>query len=227
MTTNVVAMPVLSQLQSTRAWVLAWQPHEPVPEAVVPTLGPCLAAARTALTPAGERELASLVRALVGFGKAFAIPVPEPKALSAIYAATLRDVPSDLLAVAVERVMAGHKFGMRLPLPGEIRAEIAEELAARKLTMLRLELAIARAPKPEPAGPPVSPETRAQVVAMVQAFAASMRVDLPPEPREIPEDVGRKQALSLLGIHRERLQTIRAECLGDVATPSPAPPEDQ
>lgn len=220
---------------SLREWALRWVPAEPVPMSLTSRLPGALAAARSQLAPASYAEFAGQVLRVFTFAKAIGVVVPNVSEATQVYTETLRDIPLDLLTLAVDRIRKGYTYGMRLPLPGEIRSQVSEELAARKLLVSRLNLAIEssdRATMPgaekrrragmylvtdaEPLVERASEAVRAEVMAEVRAFAAEKRVDLgPPEPRERPEDAGRKAALAALGAHRERLQAIRAECLGE------------
>jgi hypothetical protein len=93
--------------------------------------------------------------------------------MTPIYLDALADMPPDLLVEAVRRVIRNVKF---FPKPAEIRTAIAEELALRKLAVMRLELA-ARLAKPEP-GASIGADRRpiAALVAM-----STRRMETEPE----------------------------------------------
>lgn len=56
------------------------------------------------------------------------------------YAAVLFEMPDDLLPVAVSRLTAEWKWG-RLPLPADLTKTVADEIARRQTTALRLRTA--------------------------------------------------------------------------------------
>ena len=60
--------------------------------------------------------------------------------LLARYLGALHDLPANLLALAIKRSTAAHRHHT-LPLPGDIRATVSEELARRRLALLRLQTA--------------------------------------------------------------------------------------
>jgi hypothetical protein len=85
--------------------------------------------------------------------------------ISRLYWQTLGDLPADLLDLALKRTMAGHSYTV-MPLPGEIRAYVAPEMARRKLMALRLETALMFARFEEPPLPDrekITPEQRKAV----------------------------------------------------------------
>lgn len=94
------------------------------------------------LAPASDEELAA---ALAEFGEYLAACGFKVKPESfRFYTQALKDLPGDLIELAITRTIAQHSGGW-LPKPGEIRARVAEDLAGRQLLLRQAEVAIARA----------------------------------------------------------------------------------
>lgn len=119
-----------------------WTPVEPLPPGVTADgLRQELARLEDAAHPASPEDWAVLIGLLRRLATAFRIEVDDWAMLTRLYAEGLRDLPADLLRQAVQRVIGHWTNGFRMPLPGEIRAEVAADLAARTATVARLRTA--------------------------------------------------------------------------------------
>lgn len=101
---------------------------------------------------------------------AFKIQAPDWATLTDVYADGLGDLPPDLLDLALHRVTRQWSNGFRLPLPGEVRALIATELADHRRTLAARQAE----DSPHPPGRRLRPETRAEAAARHQARARAM-----------------------------------------------------
>ena len=98
------------------------------------------------LTPCDPKTFAVLMKNLMTWATGFGVKTPDMAVITASYRAHI-DLPADLMAVAVDRAMRDWKWGNRLPLPGELRGFVADELAERVLDQLRLRIARLKAPE--------------------------------------------------------------------------------
>jgi hypothetical protein len=78
---------------------------------------------------------------LLTYARAFNVPAADADTAAKAYSLTLASLPADLLVLAVQRTKAGHKWGMRLPLPVEITAQVSGELAERNRLLAKLTIA--------------------------------------------------------------------------------------
>ncbi len=108
-----------------------------------------LLVAREALLPAPVTTFAVAMDDLFGWAETFGVvAMPEvekdkEKRISSItkrYRADLGDIPADLIVLAVRRLTATLTF-RNLPLPGDLRREVADELGRRRALLTRLEIA--------------------------------------------------------------------------------------
>lgn len=119
-----------------------WTPAEPLPPGVTAAdLRQALAELEEAARPASPADLVVAVGQLRRLATAFGIAVEDWTPLTQFYADGLGDLPVDLLRLAVQRVIARWSNGFRLPLPGEVRAGIAPELAEQGVCLTRLRTA--------------------------------------------------------------------------------------
>ena len=152
-----------------RDWALAYQPGARVTAEIQRQLPEAIRQAEASLAPSPAQQLAVQIARIDDFATAFHVPADEMKTAAAIYRATLGHLPPDLLETAVNRAIQAHRWGMRLPLPAEIAAHVADELAERRKTLGRLEIA-RRAPTELP------PRRRdPEEVAAVDALMAQWR----------------------------------------------------
>lgn len=93
---------------------------------------PGLAAELEAIArPADPMEYGVLMEKLLRFVSDFGLPIGNLKSVAATYRETLCDLPPDLLAQAIDRIIQTHKYHV-LPKPAEIRAHVTAELIDRK-----------------------------------------------------------------------------------------------
>lgn len=130
-----------------------------------------MARLRLQLRPATEREMAVAIAGLLDFARAFNVPHDHAESAARIYAAALATMPYDLLRQAISGVIATHKWGMRLPLPAEISAQVSEEVSRRRSTLARLEMAKRAPVEREDTRPPPTDDEKRQV----DAFMAKWR----------------------------------------------------
>jgi hypothetical protein len=133
---------------SSPSWLQRWQTSEPLPSGVTAeAISRVIAAHDAALQPAPAEVFAVSVDRVFAFARTFNIAVPDTKAAVRFYRDGLADIPADLLDLAMRRAVDGWKWGNRLPMPADIKAQIAPELAARKLALARLKTAEMKARK--------------------------------------------------------------------------------
>lgn len=113
-----------------------WKATEPVPPELVAAVPGMRVEAKASLLPASREEMAIFLGMLQETAIALAWPTMLPGA-PRLYVAALADVPPDLLALALDRLVRDWRWP-RLPAPADIRATIAEELSRRKLRLTRL-----------------------------------------------------------------------------------------
>lgn len=129
-------------LQSLKAWALGLtSAEEPIPLAKSAMVVVAISAAKRQLVPATAEILAVEIRKLADWAKAFNVPASDLKTAAEAYREALGFLPPDLLAEAFRTIRATHKWGMRLPLPSEILATVSDQMAERKLLVVKLELA--------------------------------------------------------------------------------------
>lgn len=150
-----------------------WAPADPLPDgldrAELVRAGREL---RASIEPADIKARAVVLKGLLDMARAFNIPVPDAKAASDAYLDGLASLPLDLLELAVARVRASWTWGMRLPLPGEVKAMVADELSRRQRDLFRARLALSRLPENEPR------ERGAVDQAVADEWFAKMRASL-------------------------------------------------
>lgn len=135
-------MPTATSSPPLALRLSGWTPAEPLPPGV--TAGGIrqeLARLEAATHPASPEDWAVLIGLLRRLATAFRIEVDDWALLTRLYADGLRDVPADLLRQAVQRVVGHWTNGFRMPLPGEIRAGVAADLAERVGAVARLRTA--------------------------------------------------------------------------------------
>jgi len=100
------------------------------------------------LEPADIKAFAVLVAKIFEFARTFGLANPDTEAATKFYREALSDLPPDLLQRAVSDVVREWKWGNKIPLPADIRNQVEAELTARKVMLVRLEMAEKRAPMP-------------------------------------------------------------------------------
>lgn len=137
--------------------------------------------------PPRLKTLSVLIGQLRRMADGFGIPVEDWAVLTRLYREGLDDVPPDLLRLMLKRVLVQWTNGFRLPLPAELRALIAPELAAHTAALLQQRRAEQQArrtagagggagggPATYASGGRFRPETRAEIAARHQARAEAM-----------------------------------------------------
>lgn len=155
-------------------------------EAWLPSVvgGDMIPAEKARLLPAAKRALDAMNRKITpeqmaveldrmaDWAETFNLPKKDwGKALD-FYMEGLKNVPADLLSMAMERARANHKMGMRLPLPQEIAAQVSDEMAHRATLKNKLFLA-QRCPVADPVTVPyrdMTPEQKAEVDRMLDGL---------------------------------------------------------
>ena len=92
-----------------------------------------------------------------------------------MYREDLADLPSDLLVLAVQRVVMTHRY-RNLPLPAEFRKAVAEELARRRLALSQLQAVRKFGRFAEPALPPEERQTSAQAAETRRSVAGATAI---------------------------------------------------
>ena len=159
------------EMKYWKEWALAFQPGQRISATDQARILGAIRRVEHSLLPATTREIAIQIARLDDFATAFNVPSAEMATASAIYREALATLPPDLLEIAVSRVIATHRWGMRLPLPAEISSHVSEEAAERRKVLGRLQVAL-RANVEAPRGIPTADE-RAAVDAMMAKWRAT------------------------------------------------------
>lgn len=122
------------------------------------------------------KALSTVIGQLRRLADAFGIRVEDWAEMTRLYSDGLDDLPPELMPLMVKRLMKRWDNGFRLPLPAELRAMIAPELAAHTTALLhrrreeqKARLATLRV---LPCG--LRPETRAEEAARLKARAKAL-----------------------------------------------------
>jgi hypothetical protein len=143
-----------------------------------------LKAAEASLLPANPQILAIQMAELLTYARAFGVPAQDIENASRFYQEALAHLPSDLLVLAMRRVRATHRYGMRLPLPSEITGTVSAEMAQRH--MLVRKLAAARlAPIEQEYEPRASQAERDRVSELMAKFRTERSLAEAAAPREV------------------------------------------
>lgn len=116
---------------------------EPMPTGITPQM---LIDASTALqglmVPPTPKEWAVAIETLKRLSENLRIEVKDWGWMTQAYREGLDGLPTDLLALAIRRTVAGWSNGFRMPLPAEIRATVAGDLERRALEGAKIETAL-------------------------------------------------------------------------------------
>lgn len=97
------------------------------------------------LQPAEPKAYAVIIDKLMEFAQAFGIRGQDHlKQIAKFYREGLSDLPEDLLASAVNRIILTYKWGHRFPTPADIRETIDSELSERQHIQWKINKAIER-----------------------------------------------------------------------------------
>lgn len=95
---------------------------------------------------------------------------------TAIYRKALMDLPPDLLLSGIERTIAMHEYGQRLPLPKEIRKQIDIELRDREIQLRNLQRAQKHGTTAPPERVPPTQEEREKVARILAETREKLRL---------------------------------------------------
>tara|TARA_Y100000310_G_scaffold251463_1_gene258011 strand:+ start:303 stop:953 length:651 start_codon:yes stop_codon:yes gene_type:complete len=95
---------------------------------------------QAALRPAQPQELMVAVNKILTHGAAFNIKMPSEKDLVEAYKG-LADLPSDLLELAVTRLLRHWKYHS-MPMPSEVTAHVSDELLERNVALQKAIVAV-------------------------------------------------------------------------------------
>lgn len=122
------------------------------------------------------KALSTVIGQLRRLADAFGIRVEDWAEMTRLYSDGLDDLPPELMPLMLKRLLKRWDNGFRLPLPAELRAMIAPELAAHTTALLhqrreeqKARLATLRV---LPCG--LRPETRAEEAARLKARAKAL-----------------------------------------------------
>ena len=150
---------------SCAASLASWRALDTLPNEARVRVAAAIPALEAALEPATVQAAAVALEPLISLIDRYglvALPADQDgreEALGRIargYRDDLADLPSDLLVLAVQRIVRTHRY-RNLPLPAEFRRAVAEELERRMSGLLLLK-AVHRLGRF--VGPPLAPEER-------------------------------------------------------------------
>lgn len=154
-----------------------WMPENPRPPSLTDDKLRALTAELTqAMHPATVQQYAQNMMKLIEFAGAFGLPCGDPKSAQAIYRETLADLPADLLALAITRLKSAWTWGNRMPFPAELRAMVADDLAARRSLLAKAQIA-ARKPPEEPKNNIISADRWEELRQRIRKLAPTNRTD--------------------------------------------------
>jgi hypothetical protein len=130
--------------------LLRWSPAEQVPSEVIPQLPELIAFAHQSIQPAMPETWAIVMDGFIRWIERFGVVALAPKdtkerreyiaGLVSDYRNALHDIPDDLLQEAFEKTIQNHRY-RNLPLFGDIRAYVDDELRDRKRRFDKLNTA--------------------------------------------------------------------------------------
>lgn len=153
-----------------------WKPEQPVPTELIPILPQAIAEYRATIEPADKKSWLVVMDRFTNWIERFGVvPVPTTEIerkrwrqdLIFDYRDALADLPADLLEEAIRQVMATARYRV-LPMPGDIRAIVADELRKRQDQLNRLttaQILSKRAPEPQFRTVPTKEDRAAAVAA--------------------------------------------------------------
>jgi hypothetical protein len=122
---------------SAPQWLASWRAELP-PPASRQEIATALTSAEDALMPVDQKIAAALIAQTMGI---WGVP-PNWAEIAGFYLEVLEDVPPDLASLAMKHCRRNCRF---MPRPADIRDQIAEELAERRVALSRLRHALWRA----------------------------------------------------------------------------------
>ena len=144
-------------MQFIEAWLDRWEPwitaQIPVP---LVTLTAARIEAETALTPADERAATLALAELFRWARLFGLKLDDLEATAREFREALADLPADLLTQAIGMIRRTWHYPS-LPLPGDLRRQVTDELARRRMLATKLRQAEARRREQADLPPKASP----------------------------------------------------------------------
>lgn len=179
---GTLALPkTISDVQSCAASLASWTETQYLPKGLtLADLDELLPIARQEIAGMDVAEFGVLLDQLFTFARTFEIKdFSEEKAINAtkIYRKALIDLPADLFDKAIKEAIATHKYGMRLPLPSELRKIVAVELNKRHAIVARLKAARERGREEPPPQKPRTPEELERVRNIVAECRRSLSAE--------------------------------------------------
>lgn len=155
------------------------------------SLSAVVASYRAAIQPAASDEaFAVALDELLRFARAFNVALPARRetdsrapvtVITEIYRQAMDDLPEDLIVLAVRRAVKTWTWGNRLPMPGDLRKLVADDLHQRRRDLARAEAALRKVAATAPIPSDPTPEELAAVEA------AMARLEAPPTmARRVP-----------------------------------------
>ena len=142
---------------SIAAWLDRWEPWMTT-QILVPLAA--LTAARieaeTALTPADERAATLALAELFRWARLFGLKLDDLEATAREFREALADLPAGLLTQAIGMIRRTWHYPS-LPLPGDLRRQVTDELARRRMLATKLRQAEARRREQADLPPKASP----------------------------------------------------------------------
>ena len=174
-TTAVARQPATTRsggaLASVEPQLAAWMPaHDTLP-APLPVLREALAEVMESLRPIDLRELTIVLDETLALWR-----TPEQfEGTAEFYVEALEDAPRDLALAACKAVRVNHGYAS-MPLPGDFRRHVKEELARRKSLAVQLRLAVGEAERRGDARPvgPIDETKREQWRSQLRDLAAEL-----------------------------------------------------
>ncbi len=195
---------------SCAASLASWRALNTLPAETRGQVAAAIPALEAALAPATVQAAAvglePLIRLIDRYGL---VPLPtdpddreaELGRIARMYREDLADLPSDLLVLAVQRVVTTHRY-RNLPLPAEFRKAVAEELARRRLALSQLQAVRKFGRFAEPALPPEERLTPAQASETRRSVAGATAILRPAEGGDVYD--GARQAARAESLRRAR-----------------------
>lgn len=129
--------PLGANLSAALPILTAWTAGTDLSSKMTPELiESALVEAQARVTPSDETELMAMAASLRvrNFAATFSVPV-NAGAVGKEYREHLGTLPADVIPVAIHRLLGRWKWGNRVPMPGDVKAEIADEMAERTNTV--------------------------------------------------------------------------------------------
>jgi hypothetical protein len=241
MASNITPFPgpisaQLSKLDASLPTLLIndeWTLAEPLPASYRERLPEALHLAEHALEPVSQDGFYEEISELIEWAGIFDLmKLPNDlkertrqiTKLAGMYRHTLGDLPPDLLHKAIQLTMQKHSWS-KLPLPGDVRSYIAEDIARRNLRLLRLKTAQMYARFEDPG--PTHPDLTKQVEGLAGQAAAAMKQKLKAAYRDEGDIAEPEAADARRASYREALDQARSVLTGQLFVQRPKSQPDR